>query len=122
MAAEHASERGEDRPIGRFEARSRHLTMQDGELMAQDEDLGVLGTIGAAAQHQQADHETDKTVEVGHAAILTALRSHRSSERETPGHRIRMSFRPVVCQNLGFSCRAAVFVDEAAELVAATNS
>jgi hypothetical protein len=68
--------------------------MQDGELMAQDEDLGVFGTIGAAAHHRQADDETDKSVEVGHAAILAALRSRRSSERETPGQTLRMSFRP----------------------------
>ena len=49
VAAEHARQRGEDRPVGGFETRSRHLTVQDRELMAQDEDLGVLRTIGAAA-------------------------------------------------------------------------
>jgi hypothetical protein len=49
VAAEHASERGEDRTVGGFEAGSWHLTAQDRELMTQDEDLGILGTIGATA-------------------------------------------------------------------------
>jgi hypothetical protein len=32
--------------------------------MAQDEDLGILGTIPATAQHQQVDHEADKAIGV----------------------------------------------------------
>ena len=63
------------------------LTVQDRELVAQDEDLGIFGTIGATAQHQQADHETNKTVEAGHGVILAALTSRRSVERETPAQR-----------------------------------
>jgi hypothetical protein len=31
--------------------------LQHGELVAQHEDLGIFGTILAAAQHQQVDHE-----------------------------------------------------------------
>ena len=34
VAAEHASERGEDRSALGFEARSRDLALQDGQLMA----------------------------------------------------------------------------------------
>jgi hypothetical protein len=73
ITAEHASERGEDRSVLRFEARSGDLALQDGELMAQHEDLEILGPIAAAAQHQQVDHEPDETVEAGHAPILAAL-------------------------------------------------
>lgn len=77
----------ENRPVGWFEARTRVLTVQDRELMAQHEELGILGTIGTTAEHEQLDHEMDKTVEAGHAAILAALTSRRSVERETPGQR-----------------------------------
>jgi hypothetical protein len=55
--------------------------------MAQDENLGVLGTIGATTEHQQADHEADKTVEAGHPTILAASETRRSAERETPAQR-----------------------------------
>ena len=34
--------------------------------MSEDEDLGIFGTVGATAQHEQADHQADKTVEAGH--------------------------------------------------------
>jgi hypothetical protein len=61
------------------------LTVHDRELMAQDEDLGVFGTIGTAAEYQHADHQADKTVEAGHQRIFAALRSRRTAERETPG-------------------------------------
>ena len=86
VAAEHASERGEDRSVLGFEARSRDLALQDGELMAQHENLDILGTIPAATQHQQVDHESDKTVETGHAWILAASEPRRSCLRETAGH------------------------------------
>jgi hypothetical protein len=55
--------------------------------MAENEELGVFGTIAAAAEHQQLDHETDKAVEAGHQRILAAVRSRRSVERGTPGQR-----------------------------------
>jgi hypothetical protein len=50
----------EDRSIVRFEARTRDLASQHGELMAQHEKLDILGTILAAAQDQQIDHEPDR--------------------------------------------------------------
>jgi hypothetical protein len=56
----------QQRSVGGFEAGSWHLTVQDRELMSQDEDLDILATVPAAAQHQELDHEADKTVEVGH--------------------------------------------------------
>ena len=59
--------RGEDRSVVGFEARTRDLALQHRELMAQHEDLDILGTLPATAQHQQVDHEPDKTVETGHA-------------------------------------------------------
>jgi hypothetical protein len=44
--------------------------VQDGELMAQHEDLGIFGTLASASQHQQVDHKSDETVETGHVPIL----------------------------------------------------
>jgi hypothetical protein len=61
---------GEEHAIGGFETRTRDLTMEHGELMAQHEDLDILGTIAASAQGEQVDHESDKTVETGHTPIL----------------------------------------------------
>ena len=49
--------------------------MQHAELVAQYEDLDIFGTIHATAQHQQVDHEPDKTVEAGHAPILASVRT-----------------------------------------------
>jgi hypothetical protein len=55
--------------------------------MAQRQYFGILGTIRATTKHEQVNHETDKTVEVGHQLILAALKSCRSLEREIPGQR-----------------------------------
>ena len=72
VTAEHASERGEDRSVDGFEAGPGDLALQHRELVAQHEDLDILGTLTAAPQHQQVDHEPDKTIETGHAPILAA--------------------------------------------------
>ena len=85
VSAEHASERGEDRAVGGFKARTRDLASQDGKLMAQHENLHSFGTISTAAQDQQVEHESDETVETSHAPILAAPEPCRSSQRETPG-------------------------------------
>jgi hypothetical protein len=66
VTVEHTSEPGEERPVVVFEARSRDLTLQDRELVAQHENLGVLGPVPVTPQHQQVDNESDKTVEAGH--------------------------------------------------------
>ena len=72
VTAEHAGERGEDGAVVRFEARMWVLALQHCELVAQYEDLDILGAIAPATQHQQVDHEPDQTVEAGHAPILAA--------------------------------------------------
>jgi hypothetical protein len=82
VTAEYARERAKERAVVGFETRTRDLASQHGELMTQDEDLDIFATIRPAAQHQQVDHEPEKTVETGHAPILAALRSCRSDQRE----------------------------------------
>jgi hypothetical protein len=74
VTAEHASECGEDDAVVGFETRPCNLALHHRELVAQHEDLDIFGTLASTAQHQQVDHEPDKTVEMGHALILTALK------------------------------------------------
>jgi hypothetical protein len=56
-----AADGGEQRAVGGLQAGTRGLATQDGELVAQDEDLQVLGGIAAGQQHEQlegpAQHE-----------------------------------------------------------------
>ena len=61
--------------------------------MAQDEDLGVFGTIGATAEHQQLDHEADKTVEASHPRILAALISLDHPRKPPPNPRAGLGSR-----------------------------
>jgi len=68
-------ERGEDHAIVGFETRTRDLALQRRELMAQHEDLDILRAITLTAQHEQVDHEANKTVETAHAPILAAPRT-----------------------------------------------
>ncbi len=70
ITTEHTSERGEERTVLQLETRTRDLASQHSELMTQHEDLDILRTIPTSAQHQQVDHESDKTVETGHTPIL----------------------------------------------------
>jgi len=70
VTAECPRERAEQRAIGGFETRADDLAPHHRELVAQHEDLDILGTIRAPAQDEQVDHEPDKTVETGHPTIL----------------------------------------------------
>lgn len=55
--------------------------------MAQHEDFGVLGPVPATAQHQQVDHESDETVEAGHALILIDATRTKQIETQNPRSR-----------------------------------
>ncbi len=48
-------QRGQDRPVSPAQPRSFGLTLEDGDLVAQDEDLGVLGAVGAGEQGNPAE-------------------------------------------------------------------
>jgi Transposase, Mutator family len=93
VTAEPTRERGEDRAVVGFEGRARHLTAQDRELMTQHEDLGILGTIPVAAQHQQIDHEPDETVETSHPVSVAASGPLRSRQHVTPVQHARTQIR-----------------------------
>jgi hypothetical protein len=49
-------EGGEERPVGRGEAGSVDLALQDGELVAQRKDLDVLVRIAHRQQPYEGDH------------------------------------------------------------------
>jgi hypothetical protein len=48
-------QRGQDRPVSPGQPRGLDLTLQNGDLMTQKEDLGVLGSVGATEQGQPAE-------------------------------------------------------------------
>ena len=61
-AGQHAADCGEQRPVGGFEPGPRDLAAQDGELVAQDQDLQILGGVTASEQHQQLDGPAQRQV------------------------------------------------------------
>jgi hypothetical protein len=93
VTAERTGERGEDRAVVGFEPRTRVLALQDGELVAEHEDLDVFGVVRATAQPEQVEYQADKTVETGHAPIFAAPEPRRSRQRETAGHYTGWVFR-----------------------------
>jgi len=50
-----AADRREQGPVGRLQPGSRRLAAQDGELVAQDEDLEVFGGIATGELGEQLD-------------------------------------------------------------------
>jgi hypothetical protein len=63
---------GEEHAIGGFETRTRDLTMEHGELMAQHEDLDILGTIAAGLEPQPISEAMAIVLEGRGAAEFTA--------------------------------------------------
>jgi hypothetical protein len=61
-AGPQPGQRGQDRPVGPGQPRPFDLALQDGNLVAQDEDLGVLGAVGAGEQSQPAGHADHRKV------------------------------------------------------------
>jgi hypothetical protein len=84
VTAERSSERGEDCAVVGFEPWMWLLAFQHRKLVAQHEDLDIFGTILSAAQHQQVDHEPDKTAETRHMPIFAASQRCRSIQTRTP--------------------------------------
>ena len=53
---------GQDRPVGPGQPRCLYLALQHGDLVTQDEDLGVLGTVGAGEQGESAENPEHRQV------------------------------------------------------------
>jgi hypothetical protein len=55
-AGQQPGQRGQHRPAGPRQPRGRDLPLEHGDLMAQDQDIGVLGAIGPGGQGKPAEH------------------------------------------------------------------
>jgi hypothetical protein len=55
-AGQQAGRRGHDCPVGPGQPWGLDLALEHGDLMAHDEDLGVLGAVGAGQQSEPAEH------------------------------------------------------------------
>jgi len=54
-------QRDQDRPVGPRQPRGLDLPLEHGDLVAQDEDLRVLGAIGAGEQGEPAEYLQHRT-------------------------------------------------------------
>ena len=61
-AGQQPGQRGQDRPVGPRQPRSPGLALEHGDLVAQDQDLGVLGPVGAGEQGEPAEHAEHRQV------------------------------------------------------------
>jgi hypothetical protein len=57
-AGQHPGQRGQHRPIGPGQPRSLDLPLEDGDLVPQDQDLRVLGALGAGEQGEPAEQRS----------------------------------------------------------------
>jgi hypothetical protein len=55
-ARQEPGQRGQDRPVGPGQPRSLDLALEHSDLMAQDQDLGVLGAPGSGEQGEPAEY------------------------------------------------------------------
>jgi hypothetical protein len=55
-AGQQPGRHGQDRPVGPRQPRCVDLALEHDDLMAQDQDLGVLGTVGPGERRQPAEH------------------------------------------------------------------
>ena len=61
-ARQQAGQRGQDRPVSPGQPRRLDLPLEHGDLVTQDQDLGVLGAVGAGEQGQPAEHAQGREV------------------------------------------------------------
>jgi hypothetical protein len=61
-ARQQAGQRGQDRPVSPGQPRRLDLPLEHGDLVTQDQDLSVLGMVGAGEQGQPAEHAQGREV------------------------------------------------------------
>jgi hypothetical protein len=59
---QHTTERCQQRSVSGLQPGTWGLPPQDGQLMAEDEELQVLGGVAAGEQHEQLDGATQRNV------------------------------------------------------------
>jgi hypothetical protein len=55
-AGQQPGQRGQDRPVGPGQLWCLDLAVEHRDLMAQDQDLGILGAVGPGEQREPAEH------------------------------------------------------------------
>jgi len=55
-AGQQPGQPSQDRPVSPGQPRCSSMTLENGDLVAQDEDLGILGAVGAGEQGKPAEH------------------------------------------------------------------
>jgi hypothetical protein len=61
-AGQQLGQRGQYRPVSPRQPRGFDLALEYGDLMAQDQDLGVLGTVGPGKQGEPAAHAQHRQI------------------------------------------------------------
>ena len=62
-AGQQPGQRGQDRPVGPRQLRRLDLALEHGDLVAKDEDLSVLGAVGAGEQSEPAEYPEHQEVD-----------------------------------------------------------
>ena len=60
--AQQPGQRGQDRPVGPRQPRRPDVALEHGDLMAQDEDLGVFSPVGPGEQTEPAEYAEHRHV------------------------------------------------------------
>ena len=86
---------GQDRPVGPVEPRPGDLAAQDGEFMAEDQDLGILRRLAAAEQLQPAKDLGDGEVQESdrHRPRSCPIRVSGPNRRSRPPRRVLERYR-----------------------------
>ena len=61
-AGQEPDQRGQDCPIGPGQSRHLDLALEHGDVVAQDEDLGILGAVRPRQQAKPAEHTQHRQV------------------------------------------------------------
>jgi len=62
LGGQEPGQRSQDRPVGPGQPRCLCLALEHGDLVAQDEDLGVFGVVGAGKQGEPAQHAEHRQI------------------------------------------------------------
>jgi hypothetical protein len=62
-AGQQPGQRGEHRPVSPGQPRTLDLALEHGDLMAQDQDLRILGPVGPGEQGEPAKHPNQRKID-----------------------------------------------------------
>jgi hypothetical protein len=65
-AGQQPGQRGQDRPVGPGQPRVLDLAPEHGDLVAEDQDLGVLGAVGPGEQGEPAEQAQHRQARESH--------------------------------------------------------